>query len=130
MIDGRIATLTKERTILNVKKKRQKPLYDALQLNAMYADRDTEAFPLTVEEQEKLKKAHEILQNHSIDILNTERNTLYADLVRQNCDLRALKIEQNLCKRILTERTQIERKLKPYLTEDRELRKETLEYER
>ena len=96
----------------------------------MYADRDTDAFPLTVEEQEKIEKSFEILQNHSIDILNTERNTLYADLVRQNCDLRALKIEQNLCKRILTERPQIERKLKPYLTEDRELRKETLENER
>ena len=90
----------------------------------------SDAFPLTVEEQEKFKKAHEILQNHSIDILNNERNTLYADLVRQNCDLRALKIEQNLCKRILVERPQIERKLKPYLTEDRELRKETFEYER
>lgn len=129
-IDDRIAALTKERTILNVKKKRQKPLYDALQMTAMYADRDTEAFPMTVEEQEKIKEAHEILQNHSVDILNIERNTLYADLARQNCDLRALRIEQNLCKRILAEGPQIERKLKPYLTEDRELRKETFEYER
>ena len=120
----------KERTILNVKKKRQKPLYDALQLSAMYADRDTDAFPLTVGEQEKIEKSFEILQNHSIDILNTERNTLYAELAKRNRDLRALKIEQNLCKRILAEGPQMERKLKPYLTEDRELRKETLEYER
>jgi hypothetical protein len=85
---------------------------------------------LTVEEQEKIEKSFEILQNHSIDILNTERNTLYAELAKRNRDLRALRIEQNLCKRILAECPQIERKLKPYLTEDRELRKETLEYER
>ena len=87
-------------------------------------------FPLTEEERKKLEKSFDILRKKPVDILNTERNTLYADLVRQNCDLRALKIEQNLCKRILTERPQIERKLKPYLTEDRELRKETFVYER
>jgi hypothetical protein len=129
-IDGRIAALTKERTILNVKKKRQKPLYDALQMTAMYAYRDTEAFPLTVEEQEKIKEAHEILQNHSIDILNTERNTLYAELAEVNRDIRALKNERRLCERILAESSQIEEQLKPYLTAEREIRKDYLDYER
>ena len=87
-------------------------------------------FPLTEEERKKLEKSFDILRKKPVDILNTERNTLYAELAEVNRDIRALKNERRLCERILAERPQIERKLKPYLTEDRELRKETLEYER
>ncbi|MDO4852905.1 MAG: relaxase/mobilization nuclease domain-containing protein [Clostridia bacterium] len=128
-IDGGIAALTKKRTILNVKKKREKPLYDALWLTAMYADRDTEAFPLTEEERKKLEKSFDILRKKPVDILNTERNTLYAELAEVNRDIRAIKNERRLCERILVESPQIEKQLQPYMTAEREMRKDYLNYE-
>lgn len=129
-IDDRIAALTKRRTILNVKKKRELPLYDALRLTAMYADRDRERFPLTEEERKKLEKSFDILRKKPVDILNTERNTLYAELAEVNRDIRALKSERRLCERILAESPQIEEQLKPYLNAEREIRKDYLDYER
>ena len=129
-IDDRIAALTKRRTILNVKKKRELPLYDALRLTAMYADRDRERFPLTEEERKKLEKSFDILRKKPVDILNTERNTLYAELAEVNRDIRALKNERRLCERILAESPQIEEQLKPYLNAEREIRKDYLDYER
>lgn len=129
-IDDRIAALTKRRTILNVKKKRELPVYDALRLTAMYADRDRERFPLTEEERKKLEKSFDILRKKPVDILNTERNTLYAELAEVNRDIRALKNERRLCERILAESPQIEEQLKPYLNAEREIRKDYLDYER
>ena len=128
-IDGGIAALTKKRIILNVKKKREKPLYDALQLTAMYADRDTEAFPLTEEERKKLEKSFDLLRKKPVDILNKERNALYAELADLNRDLRTLRSERHLCEQILTESPQIEKQLQPYMTAEREIRKDYLNYE-
>ena len=121
---------TKHRIILNGKKKRQRPLYDALQIVAMYEGRDEAAFPLSPEEQNKLQKAQQILSKTPIDILKLERERLYADLVEVNRALRDLKSELHLCEQIEADSTHIHENLQPFLTEDRELKQEFIDYER
>ena len=121
---------TKHRIILNGKKKRQHPLYDALQIAAMYEGRDEAAFPLTPDEQNKLQKAQQMLSKTPIDILKLERERLYADLVEVNRALRDLKNERHLCEQIEADSTHIHENLQPFLTEDRELKQEFMNYER
>ena len=121
---------TRHRIILNGKKKRQRPLYDALQTVAMYEGRDEAAFPLSPEEQNKLQKAQQLLSKNPIDILKLERERLYADLVEVNRALRDLKSELHLCEQIEADSTHIHDNLQPFLTEDRELKQEYMNYER
>ncbi len=121
---------TKHRTILNSQRKRQKPLFDALQLRAMYRNRDRDALPLSEEEQKKMQKAEQLLSNQPIDILKLERERLYADLVEVNRALRDLKSELHLCEQIEADSTRIQSNLRPFLTEDRELIKELSHYDR
>ena len=129
-LDRQIDWQTKHRIILNGKKKRQKPLYDALQTVAMYETRDEAAFPLSEEEQNKLQKAQQILSKTPIDILKLERERLYADLVEVNRALRDLKNERHLCEQIEADSTHIHENLQPFLTEDRELIEEFSHYDR
>ena len=121
---------TKHRIILNEKKKRQRPLYDALQTVAMHEGRDETAYPLSLEEQNKLQKAQQILSKTPIDILKLERERLYADLVEVNRALRSLKTEVCLCEQIKADSTRIQSNLRPFLTEDRELIEEFSHYDR
>ena len=136
-LEERIADLTrqvdwqtKHRIILNGQKKRQKPLYDALQSVAMYEGRDEAAYPLSPEEQNKLQKAQQILSKTPIDILKLERERLYADLVEVNRALRSLKTEVCLCEQIKVDSTRIQSNLRPFLTEDREFIEEFSHYDR
>lgn len=136
-LDARIQDLTqqidyqtKHRIILNGQKKRQRPLYDALQTVAMFEGRDEAAFPLSEEEQNKLQKAQQILSKTPIDILKLERERLYADLVEVNRALRSLKTEVRLCEQIKADSTRIQSNLRPFLTEDRELIEEFSHYDR
>ena len=136
-LEARIADLTrqidwqtKHRTILNGQKKRQRPLYDALQTVAMFETQDRAAFPLSEEEQNKLQKAQQILSKTPIDILKLERERLYADLVEVNRALRRLKTEVRLCEQIKADSTRIQSNLRPFLTEDRELIEEFSHYDR
>ena len=135
-LEERIADLTqqidwqtKHRIILNGQKKRQRPLYDALQTVAMYEGRDEAACPLSPEEQSKLQKAQQILSQYPIDILKLERERLYSDLVEVNRVLRDLKSELHLCEQIEAGSTHIHENLQPFLTEDRALRPELAAYE-
>ena len=127
-LEERIADLTrqidyktKHRIILNGQKKRQRPLYEALQTVAMFETQDRAACPLSPEEQDKLQKAQQILSKTPIDILKLERERLYADLVEVNRALRSLKTEVRLCEQIKADSTRIQSNLRPFLTEDREL---------
>ncbi len=136
-LDARIADLTqqidyqtKHRIILNGQKKRQKPLYDALQTVTMFETRNEAACPLFPEEQNKLQKAQQILSKTPIDILKLERERLYADLVEVNRALRDLKSELHLCEQIKADSTRIQSNLRPFLTEDRELIEEFSHYDR
>lgn len=136
-LEERIADLTqqidyktKHRIILNGQKKRQRPLYDALQTVAMFEGRDEAACPLSPEEQNKLQKAQQILSKTPIDILKLERERLYADLVEVNRALRDLKSELHLCEQIEADSTHIHENLQPFLTEDRELIEELSHYDR
>ena len=136
-LEERIADLTQQidfqtrhRIILNGKKKRQRPLYDALQTIAMFETRDEAACPLSPEEQNKLQKAQQILSQYPIDILKLERERLYSDLVEVNRVLRDLKSELHLCEQIEADTTHIHENLQPFLTEDRELKQEFMDYER
>jgi hypothetical protein len=127
-LDRQIDWQTRHRIILNGKKKRQRPLYEALQTMAMYEDRDEAACPLSPEEQNKLQKAQQILSKTPIDILKLERERLYADLVEVNRALRGLKSELHLCEQIEADSAKLHENLKPFLTEDRELRPEYAAY--
>ena len=129
-LDRQIDWQTKHRIILNGKKKRQKPLYEALQTVAMYEGRDEAAYPLSSEEQNKLQKAQQMLSKTPIDILKLERERLYADLVEVNRALRSLKTEVRLCEQIKADSTRIQSNLRPFLTEDRELIEEFSHYDR
>ena len=117
-------------TFFNGKKKRQRPLYDALQTVAMYETRDEAACPLSPEERNKLQKAQQILSKIPIDILKLERERLYADLVEVNRALRDLKSELHLCEQIEADSAKLHENLQPFLTEDRELKQEFMNYER
>ena len=128
-LDRQIDWQTRHRIILNGKKKRQRPLYDALQTVAMYEGRDEAAFPLSPEEQNKWQKAQQILSKTPIDILKLERERLYADLVEVNRALRGLKSELHLCEQIEADSTHIHENLRPFLTEEMELRPEYAAYE-
>ena len=97
---------------------------------ALYEGRDEAAFPLTPEEKNKLQKAQQILSKTPIDILKLERERLYADLVEVNRGLRDLKSELHLCEQIEADSTHIHENLQPFLTEDRELKQEFMNYER
>ena len=121
---------TRHRIILNGQKKRQRPLYDALQTVAMFEGRDEAACPLSPEEQDKLQKAQQILSKTPIDILKLERERLYADLVEVNRALRSLKTEVCLCEQIKADSTRIQSNLRPFLTDDRELIEELTHYDR
>ena len=121
---------TKHRIILNGQKKRQRPLYEALQTVAMFETQDRAAFPLSEEEQNKLQKAQQILSKTPIDIIKLERERLYADLVEVNRALRSLKTEVRLCEQIKADSTHIQSNLRPFLTEDRELIEEFSHYDR
>ena len=136
-LDARIQDLTqqidyqtKHRIILNGQKKRQRPLYEALQTVATFETQDRAAFPLSEEEQNKLQKAQQILSKTPIDILKLERERLYADLVEVNRALRSLKTEVRLCEQIKADSTRIQSNLRPFLTEDRELIEELSHYDR
>ena len=129
-LDRQVDWQTRHRIILNGKKKRQRPLYDALQTVAMFEGRDEAACPLSPEEQNKLQKAQQILSKTPIDILKLERERLYADLVEVNRGLRDLKSELHLCEQIEADSTHIHENLQPFLTEDRELKQEFMNYER
>ena len=136
-LEERIADLTrqidyktKHRIILNGQKKRQRPLYEALQTVAMFETQDRAAFPLSEEEQNKLQKAQQILSKTPIDILKLERERLYADLVEVNRVVRSLKAEVRLCEQIKADSTRIQSNLRPFLTEDRELIEEFSHYDR
>ena len=128
-LDRQIDWQTKHRIILNGKKKRQRPLYDALQIVAMYEGRDEAAFPLATEERDKLQKARQILSENPIDILKLERERLYADLVEANRALRDLKNERHLCEQIEADSTRLHENLRPFLTEEMELRPELAAHE-
>ena len=136
-LEERIADLTrqidyktKHRIILNGQKKRQRPLYEALQTVAMFETQDRAAFPLSEEEQNKLQKAQQILSKTPIDILKLERERLYADLVEVNRALRHLKTEVRLCEQIKADSTRIQSNLRPFLTDDREFIEEFSHYDR
>ena len=129
-LDRQIDWQTRHRIILNGQKKRQRPLYEALQTMAMYEGRDEAACPLSPEEQDKLQKAQQILSKTPIDILKLERERLYADLVEVNRALRSLKTEVCLCEQIKADSTRIQSNLRPFLTEDRELIEEFSHYDR
>ncbi|MBQ3651207.1 MAG: hypothetical protein II959_02100, partial [Clostridia bacterium] len=63
------------------------------------------------------------------DILKLERERLYADLVEANRALRDLKNERHLCEQIEADSTRLHENLRPFLTEEMELRPELAAHE-
>ena len=77
-----------------------------------------------------MQKAEQLLSNQPIDILKLERERLYADLVEVNRALRDLKRELHLCEQIEADSTHIHENLRPFLTDEMELKHEFMDYER
>lgn len=99
-VSSRIADLEKTRVILNAKKKRMRPMYEALstverlsdipKLNEMGTDGIDD-------EMAEYTEASKILCGRDQDELRSERSRLYTMLSDTNAEIRELRKEQELC---------------------------------
>lgn len=91
-IETEMDKLTKTRTILNSKKKRNKKLYDALADAEYYAGVPEDY----AEEHARLFEAQCLLEGRDINALNKEKTELYEKLVAVNKRLRELRSEKRI----------------------------------
>lgn len=103
--EERLKTLTKQRTILNVQKKRRQRLYRALADAELLAPvrRSYERGLSGVEEEYKcLLEAEKILAESgcSVEELTAEKSDLYDQLARINQEIRSVKQELKMCQEI------------------------------
>ena len=112
-----LATLTKRRTILNVRKKRRRELYSALADEAALAPAK-ECFEMGLsgmeEELARYQAAREILDRCPIprERLTEEKATLYQQLAEVNREIRAARKQLSLCKAIRENTPQMERDIR------------------
>lgn len=111
----RIETLTKTRTILNSKKKRQKPLYDALatvdylwEVPRLYAEGE----PGIEEDYRRYLEAERKLEGTDREALHLEKEEVYRKLADVNAEIREARSELRLCEQILKETPVIQEKLR------------------
>lgn len=102
-IQDEINKLEKTRTILNSKKKRNKPLYDAMasskylkETPILYANGTNGIEP----DYQRYLEAERFLKDKDIPSLQKERAELYEQLSEINSELRKLRSEYHLCKQI------------------------------
>lgn len=91
-IEAEMDKLTKTRTILNSKKKRNKKLYDALADAEYYAGVPEDY----AEEHARLFEAQCLLEGRDMTALNKEKTELYEKLVEVNKRLRELRSEKRI----------------------------------
>ena len=115
--EGTLATLTKRRTILNVRKKRRRELYSALADEAAL-EPAKECFEMGLpgmgEELARYQAARELLDSCSISRkrLTEEKATLYQQLAEVNREIRRARKQLTLCKAILYNSSQMERDIR------------------
>ena len=103
--EDRLKSLTKQRTILNVQKKRRQRLYRALadaELLAPVRQLYEEGLSGMEEEYKSLLEAEKILAESccSVEELTAEKSELYDQLARINQEIRAVKQEIKMCQEI------------------------------
>ncbi len=103
-----LASLTKKRTILNVRKKKRRPLYTALadaealaQAKALYE----EGLSGMETEFSRYMEAVSVLERYGIpwEQLTTEKAELYEQLAQVNSDIRVVRRELAMCQQIQSE---------------------------
>ena len=111
---GTLATLTKRRTILNVRKKRRRELYSALADEAALEPVGAcfeMGLPGMEEELARYQTAKELLNQSPIsrERLMEEKGALYQQLAEVDREIRATRKQLTLCKAILYNSPQMER---------------------
>ena len=113
-IEERIRSLTKTKTILNAKKKRNRELYKAVSDFEYLAD-VPKLYLQAVEGMEDDYKSYldakSKLVGKDVDAVKTERSMLYEQLADINAELRKLRSEQYLCMQIQNEALRITEKM-------------------
>lgn len=124
-------TLTKSRIIWNSKKKRQKPLFDALatmeslkEVPALY----TQGVVGIEEDYRRYLAAEKTLQGVDLKALREERDDVYAKVASVNAEIRETRKELHMIDRILAETPELERVLRDEI-EMEEIEQERNEYE-
>ncbi len=122
-----IDTLTKERIILNQKKKRRKNLYDAASQVEYYSELE-ELYKkgLTVDNDEYriYLNAKKLLSKYDVSAVKQEKADVYTRLSDINAELRKVRSEIRLCERIEKETETIAEKLKDERQTERKVQKE------
>lgn len=129
----RIEELTKTRIILNSKKRRNKPLYDAL-ATVEYLAEVPDLYlgnPSGFEtEYMRYRQAEKLLEGNDRDVLQKERAELYRQLSDVNAKLRMLRSEQHLCEVIAHDAPEINQKLNRIMEEKGKQTKEETDAEK
>ncbi len=124
--EDRLASLTKRRTILNVRKKKRRPLYTALadaealaQAKALYE----EGLSGMEKEFSQYMEAVAVLEQCGIsrERLAAEKADLYEQLAQVNSDIRAARKELAMCRQIQSEMFHMNREIQE-IEEERNIR--------
>ena len=116
-IEDELANSIKQRTILNVRKKKQKVLYDALadaaalaQAKALYE----EGLSGMETEFSRYMEAETILEQSGVprERLMAEKAAIYEQLAQVNADIRTVRKKLALCKEVQDRLPQMERAIK------------------
>ena len=132
-ISRRIEDLTKTRIILNSKKRRNRPLYDALAAVEYLSDVPDlyRGNPSGFEaEYMRYRQAEKLLEGKDRDMLQKERSELYTQLSDINAELRKLRSEQHLCEVIAHDAPEISQKLNSIMEEKEKQTKEETDAEK
>lgn len=103
LLSTHIDALTKDRIILNQKKKRQKKLYDALSHMEYFADMGKlyeEGAAVDANEYKVYLDAKKLLEGKNIDALKAEKSDLYTKLSDINAEIRNARKEIHMCELI------------------------------
>ena len=131
-ISRRIEELTKTRIILNSKKRRNRPLYDAVATVEYLSDvprlylENPSGFET---EYARYRQAEKLLDGKDRDMLQKERSELYTQLSDANAELRKLRREQHLCDLIAHDAPEINQKLN-CIMEEKEKQTEEIDAEK
>ena len=132
-IASRIEELTKTRIILNSKKRRNKPLYDAL-ATVQYLSDVADLYrgnPSGFEaEYMRYRQAEKLLEGKDRAELQKDRALLYSQLSDVNAELRKLRSEQHLCEVIAHDAPEINQKMNRIMEEQEKQTKEETDAEK
>ena len=113
-LEQEAARLTKSRVIWNSKKKRQKPLFDALStLESLQdvPDLYTQGVIGIEEDYQRYLTAEQTLHGVDLNTLKAERNEVYEKIASINAELRNVRKDQRMVDRILADTPELERAL-------------------